>query len=87
MEIFNLIRLRNSGTFCRRCVHFQNDPSLIEATYPGLTAFSSGYASVRDGDGFCNHHQLYLSERDSCQGFVPCISEFHHGEKKAVTIS
>ena len=60
----------NAGPGCQNCVHFQNDPAVIEATYPGLTAMSSGFASVRDRDGFCDLHQLYLSARDSCPRFV-----------------
>jgi len=59
----------NSGPVCQQCAHFQNDPALVEAVYRGLTAMSSGYASVRDRDGFCDLHQLYLSARDSCPGF------------------
>ena len=55
---------------CQNCSHFENDPALIEAIYPGLTAMSSGFASVRDRDGFCNYNQLYLSARDSCPHFA-----------------
>jgi hypothetical protein len=55
---------------CENCAYFQNDPTLIEATYSGLTALSSGFASVRDRDGFCDYHQLYLSARDSCPRFI-----------------
>jgi hypothetical protein len=78
MKIFNSIQLTNSrsGASCRNCAHFQNDPALIEESYRGLTAMSSGFASVRDRDGFCNDHQLYLSARDSCTRFAPRTSEF-----------
>jgi len=55
---------------CQHCAHFENDPARIEAAYPGLTAMSSGFASVRDRDGVCNFHQLYLSARDSCPHFA-----------------
>jgi hypothetical protein len=72
MKIFNSIQRSNSGPFCQNCAYFQNDPALIEEAYPGLTGMSSGLASVRDKDGFCNNHQLYLSARDSCPGFTPC---------------
>jgi hypothetical protein len=71
MKIFNSIQLSNSGPVCEKCAFFQNDPGVIEAVYRGLTAMSSGFASVRDRDGFCDHHQLYLSARDSC----PCFSQ------------
>jgi hypothetical protein len=78
MKIFNSIQLNNSGTgsICQNCAHFQNDPAIIEEAYHGLTAMSSGFASVRDKDGFCNYNQLYLSARDSCARFVQCTSEF-----------
>jgi len=70
MKIFNSIQLSNSGPVCRCCSYFQNDPAHLEAVYPGLTVLSSGFASVRDQDGFCDFHQLYLSARDSCPRFV-----------------
>jgi hypothetical protein len=70
MKILNSIQLKSSGHTCQQCAWFQNDPALIEETYPGLTVMSSGFASVRDHDGFCNHHQLYLSARDSCSHFT-----------------
>jgi hypothetical protein len=70
MKIFNSIQLSNSGSStCKNCKWFQNDPAVVEETYRGLTTMSSGFASVRDQDGFCNCHQLYLSATDSCQNF------------------
>jgi hypothetical protein len=79
MKILNSIRLSISGpgcleSSCQNCAYFQNDPALIEEAYPGLTVMSSGFASVRDRDGFCNYNQLYLSARDSCPRFAPRIS-------------
>ena len=74
MNIFNLIQPINSGLICQKCAYFENDPTIIEATYPGLTVMSSGFASVRDRDGLCNYHQLYLSGRDSCPDFKPCVT-------------
>jgi len=71
MKIFNSIALGNSGQSCQDCAHFQNDPTFIEAAYPGLTTMSSGFASVRDRDGLCNYNQIYLSARDSCPHFAP----------------
>jgi hypothetical protein len=69
MKIFQSIQVGGSGPKCEECAFFQNDPALVEDAYPGLTAMSSGFASVRDRDGLCNHHQLYLSARDSCPHF------------------
>jgi hypothetical protein len=78
MKIFNSIQLNNSatGSICQNCAHFQNDPAIIEEAYHGLTAMSSGFASVRDKDGFCNYNQLYLSARDSCARFTLRTFEF-----------
>jgi hypothetical protein len=72
MKIFDAIQWKGSsaGPVCRHCVHFQNDPAFVEKAYPGLSVFSSGFASVRDQDGFCNRHQLYLSARDGCPQFA-----------------
>ena len=75
MKIFNAIQLSNAGPVCRDCAYFQNDPALIEAAYPGLSIMSSGFASVRDQDGFCNLNQLYLSAGDCCPRFKPCKTE------------
>jgi hypothetical protein len=68
MSIFKFIEVHSStqAPACRNCVHFQNDPIHIETVYPGLTIMSSGFASVRDRDGLCTYHQLYLSATDSC---------------------
>jgi hypothetical protein len=70
MKIFDLIGPGNSAQTCQQCIHFSNDPSLVEQAYPGLTTMSSGFASVRDRDGFCNHNELYLSARDNCACFT-----------------
>jgi hypothetical protein len=51
---------------CANCLHFEDTPEAIEDAYPGLTAMSSGYASVRADDGLCRRHDLYLSAWDSC---------------------
>ncbi len=69
MKIFNSIQLNSTGPVCRDCAYFQNDPALIEETFRGLTVMSSGYASVRDQDGLCSFHKLYLSARDRCPDF------------------
>jgi hypothetical protein len=69
MKILSFIGFRESGNTCILCVHFNNDPKLVEESYPGLTVMSSGFASVRDVDGFCNCRQVYLSGRDICEEF------------------
>jgi hypothetical protein len=71
MKIFDPIQLHSSGPVCQDCIHFQNDPAVIEEVYRGLTTMSSGFASVRDRDGICNYHRLYLSARDGCPHFEP----------------
>jgi hypothetical protein len=66
MKLSDVIRFSRQQAGCRNCAHFNADPAMIEQAYPGLTALSSGYASVRDEDGLCNYHQIYLSANDSC---------------------
>jgi hypothetical protein len=80
MKIFNSIALGNSGPSCQQCTHFQNDPDIIESTYPGLKIMSSGFASVRDHDGLCSYNQIYLSARDSCPHFAPHVAEVDQAE-------
>jgi hypothetical protein len=89
MKIFNSIQFTNSppGPVCRKCAYFQNDPALIEETYRGLTILSSGFASVRDQDGFCDYHHLYLSARDSCRCFTPSVRGPGHAEKEKAIAS
>ncbi len=70
MKIFDLLQSSHSGPVCQGCVHFENDPAIIEKTYPGLNIMSSGYASVRDSDGICSFNDLYLSAQDSCPNFT-----------------
>ncbi len=54
---------------CVDCRHFRNSPEYIEATFKGLGALSSGYASVRRDDGICEEHGIYLSATASCERF------------------
>ena len=55
---------------CGRCKHFRNAPAAIEAAFKGLSAMSSGHASVRAHDGLCDLHDLYLSFKDCCADFA-----------------
>jgi hypothetical protein len=77
MKIFDSIQFSISGPICQHCVYFKNDPVLVEETYRGLTTMSSGFASVRDQDGFCNYHQLYLSAKDGCPRFASCTTDLN----------
>lgn len=55
---------------CDRCTHFEGGGLAIEAAFPGLSALSSGDASVRGDDGLCTLRELYLSGRDGCASFA-----------------
>lgn len=89
MKIFNSIQLTRSrsGPICQKCVYFKNDPAFIEETYRGLTILSSGFASVRDQDGFCSYHELYLSAQDSCQHFAPCTPGLNQEKTEKAVVS
>jgi hypothetical protein len=56
---------------CGACAHFRNDPAFLESSFPGLTSFSSAYASVRADDGVCARHDRYLAASSSCAEFAP----------------
>jgi hypothetical protein len=60
-----------SKAICGTCVHFQNEPAVIEKTWPGLASVGSAFASVRAEDGLCRRHGLYLLSRDSCGDHTP----------------
>jgi hypothetical protein len=68
---------------CGSCIHFQNDPAVLEKTWPGFTSMSSGFGSGRAQDGLCDRHNLYLSNRDSCSDYT--IGPFLGEEKRANT--
>ena len=55
---------------CRDCLHFVDDGAVIEATFPGLSALSSGDASVRGQDGLCTLRDIYLPGSDGCGWFA-----------------
>jgi hypothetical protein len=71
MKILDAMQRGNRGPVCKKCRWFQNDPALLEEVYPGFSSLSSGFAAVRDRDGFCNYHQLYLSATDHCPQHSP----------------
>jgi hypothetical protein len=54
---------------CGFCRHFTNDGATLEASFPGLVAMGSGFASVRASDGICRLEGLYLSARAGCHRF------------------
>lgn len=55
---------------CRDCTHFDNRPAALEAAFPGLSAMSSGYASVRAQDGLCRTRDIYLPAGATCRDFA-----------------
>jgi hypothetical protein len=55
---------------CGNCSHFRNDPAFLEATFKGLTSFSSAHASVRGDDGLCTRHDRYIGARSFCGDFT-----------------
>ncbi len=55
---------------CRQCRFFENDPAVIEAAFPGLTALSSAYGSVRADAGICSRHELFLAPWKRCKDFT-----------------
>jgi hypothetical protein len=56
---------------CGVCRAFEADPARIEAAFPGLSAMSSGYASVRADDGLCARLGRYLPASATCAAFAP----------------
>jgi len=56
---------------CGPCVHFCQDPAKFEEALPGLTALSSGTASVRAQDGLCLRHERIINGRKRCAAFSP----------------
>ena len=55
---------------CENCAHFNPDPLDVEAAIPGLNVMSSGFASIRAGDGLCAQHERYVPAHASCAQFA-----------------
>jgi hypothetical protein len=55
---------------CANCKYFNADPRDVEAATPGLSAMSSGFASVRSGDGLCAVHDRHVPAHATCVSFA-----------------
>ncbi|HEY8010795.1 MAG TPA: hypothetical protein VIE67_07315 [Rudaea sp.] len=71
LEVRAQIRARDlrAAPACATCTFFSVDPLQIEAQLPGLNALSSGFASVRGGDGLCARHQRLLRATSFCANY------------------
>jgi hypothetical protein len=54
---------------CAQCIHFVNDPQVLEKLMKGLRVMGSGHSSVVSHDGVCSLHDRYLSGNYSCEQF------------------
>jgi hypothetical protein len=54
---------------CLDCNYFNNEPGNVEESFPGLTALSSAYASVRADAGICSLHELFIAPWARCRDF------------------
>ncbi len=61
---------KETSNRCGDCAHFRNDPAHLESSFPGLTSFSSGYASFCADDGLCARHDRYLAASATCAEFA-----------------
>jgi hypothetical protein len=57
---------------CQDCVHFVDDPAVIEAEIPGLTSFGSAYSSARGYAGICREFDRFLDPESAhnCPSFM-----------------
>ena len=66
----NLRRARSrQRETCFSCIHYCDDPTMLEQALPGLAVLSSGSASVRAQDGLCLRHDLLINGRRRCIAF------------------
>jgi len=70
---------------CGNCLHFHNNPAILETTLPGLTSLSSGFGSVRARDGLCNRHDLCVSGWDSCLDYAARTRSKHKFARPSLT--
>jgi hypothetical protein len=70
---------------CGNCIRFQNNPAVLEKTFPGLTCLSSGFGSARAQDGLCDQHDLYLSAWDSCLDYAARPRSKHKFARPSLT--
>jgi hypothetical protein len=62
-------RTHLAGQRCASCRFFDNTPEAFERAFPGLTAFGSASASVRDEDGICALHARHLAASSRCDSY------------------
>ena len=58
---------------CQHCAHFVDDPSAIEAEFPGITPFGSAYSSARGHAGICQELDRFMDpvQAQECPLFLP----------------
>ena len=54
---------------CSYCRFFNNRPTELEKSVPGLRVMGSGHSSVVSNDGVCERLDRYLSGSYSCDAF------------------
>lgn len=62
-----------TGRRCGSCRFFDNTPEAFERGFPGLTAFGSASASVRDEDGICALHDRHLAASSCCENYEAAL--------------
>jgi hypothetical protein len=60
------VQNKQGDVSCASCLFFNNQPSHIERSVPGLSVMGSAHSSVVSLDGLCSKHDRYLSAHYSC---------------------
>jgi hypothetical protein len=59
---------------CATCAHFINEPTRLEAAFPGWSALGSAWGSTRADDGLCEARGIYLSADGRCERYRPILA-------------
>jgi hypothetical protein len=56
---------------CGLCLHFVNDPKLLERSFVGISALSSAFGSTRGQAGICLKESTFHDPEPVCLAFEP----------------
>lgn len=68
--------VRARGAQCVCCVHWADDPALLEARVAGLASFGSAYGASVGESRLCLRHDRLTQPVDRCAAFVDRVAVF-----------
>ena len=70
-RVFSTAKGPQDEKCCGTCIHFQDDPAVLEERFAGIGALSSVRGDSRGDAGICTRHGRYLLPVHTCPEFTP----------------